>query len=130
MSGFADTVSSRANRVELGPTSWMSLPSIDSGGEFQQGADMPTFLRDAFSYSILTLAAAFTLMIFIPAKFYAVSVAAATPAIASVAQSTTRVARPRHHPSWHPATVERIDRHAAAGAMLTLMIVQGGQLSH
>lgn len=102
------------------------LSSIDSAHEPQQGPDMPTSLRNPFSYFILTLAAAFTLMLFIPARFYAVSVAPATPAIASIAQSTTRVARSRHHRSWRPATLESVDRHTAAGAMLALMLVRTG----
>jgi hypothetical protein len=85
---------------------------------------MPTFLRDTFSYLILTLAAAFTLMVFIPPRFYAVSVAPAIPAIASIAQSTTQVARPRHYRSWHPAAPQSVDRHTAAAAMLALMLVQ------
>jgi hypothetical protein len=94
---------------------------------------MPTFLRNTCSCLILMLAAAFTLMVFIPARFYTVSVAPATPAIASIAQSTTLVARPRHHRSWHPATLESVDRHTVAGMMLALMLVQtqaqGSQLS-
>jgi hypothetical protein len=85
---------------------------------------MPAFLRNTFSCLILTLAAAFTLMVFIPARFYTLSVAPATPAIASIAQSTTLVARPRHHRSWRPAIQESVDRHAAVGTMLALMLVQ------
>jgi hypothetical protein len=99
----------------------------------EEGVHMPTFLRDTFSYLILALAAAFTLMIFIPPRFYAVSVAPATPAIASTALSTTQVAPPRHQRSSHLA-LERFDRHSAAAGMLALMFVktqaQGDQPSH
>jgi cobalamin biosynthesis protein CobD/CbiB len=85
---------------------------------------MPTLIRDTFSYLVLTLAAAFTVMVFIPARFYAVGVAPPTPAIASIAQSTIQVARPRHHRSWHPAAPESVDGHTAAAAMLALMLVK------
>jgi hypothetical protein len=85
---------------------------------------MPAFLRHAFSYMSLTLAAAFTLMLFIPARFFAPSVVSAAPMITSTADATTRVVRPRHHRPSHPATRESVDRRTAAGAMLALVLVR------
>lgn len=82
---------------------------------------MPTFIRNAFSYLILTLAAAFTLMLFIPARYYA---APPITAIASIAHATTSVARPRHLRSWHPTTLGSVDKQTASRGMLVLMLVQ------
>jgi hypothetical protein len=85
---------------------------------------MPAFLRHAFSYFSLTLAAAFTLMLFIPARFFAISVVSATPVITSTADPTTKTVHPRHLRPSHPATHESADRRTAAGAMLALVLVR------